>query len=542
MKLKNYLICFFLIPACNVSIVKASSSDILLSMQVTGALIQQTQNLTDTVPPYPIRGVMDDGTIQQGITDRTIKAMASKKTWPILAAGNFSVLPIKAGEFSSYPAGSALFSGYTSLASKFDSMIASFTTSPEYVAFFRKVHINVLNELYHHLMSVYVNFNLQHAGITQSITTGVLQVNIPAFLQDEQTYATNQKTLIINHLINLVESQFNGAIRSYVPNLPQIYASFMGKVLIHNDYSIDLSRFLDKEIEAATDFSTAKQAYLKGLAQYLDFFQTFTSYLHQPHPKNRQHFTAFVDIAEQINQYLYADADPSADKAAIAVAKMNPPMFTFNYDDMRAIKMIPYLAKNLPAQSAKIMWPEQIVQAANEGLCEVGASSKHPLAYFRTINGTVVQNTTEDTTIPLYICVRSGQNLFEERLLVEPDWLGSWDGIVKIMRACFGDFSALIGLDILDPCMETLIQQVMVVKGGGDPNTIPSRADACSTLMNLWKTSPVATQVTSTTVIPTIPGISNLPLLKSTTGLSSNNLPPPQLPALSATALHQEGG
>ena len=111
------------------------------------------------------------------------------------------------------------------------------------------------------------------------------------------------------------------------------------------------------------------------------------------------------------------------------------------------------------------------------------------------------------------MCVRSGQNLFEEQLIVQPDWLGSWDGVSKILRACFGDFSALIGLDILDPCMESLINVVLAVQNGQDPATLQTSSQTCSNLMKIWKKSENKAPVSTTSNISAVDGFSTLPEL-----------------------------
>jgi hypothetical protein len=535
MKLKKILMFLFLFHLSNSIIANLSqslaptstSSDILMSAQVPLAILPAMKHLHDTVPSYPIRAVLNDGTIQQGITNRTVKAvpLSGKSFETILSKGHFSVLLAKKDEFKNYPSGASIFPGHAAASAKFDAMIAFFQANPEMIAFFRKVHINILNQLYHHLMSVCVNFNLQHVGIVQT-QAGTLQVDIPAFLTFEKEYGSNNKTLIINHLVNIIESQFNSSIRSYVPNLPQQFASFLGKTLIYNDYSIDLTKFLDQQVEAG--MIAYKQKYLQGLAVYLDFFQTYTSYLLKEQKKGQSEFTEFVRMAENINQFLYGDADPKADKELIAIKKMNPPLFSFTYDDIRALKMIPYLAKTLPKNSKKIMWPEHIVQAANQGIVlTIPGQAPHPIAYFKNSLGSVVKNMNNDPAIKLFICMRSGQNLFEEELIAEPDWLNSWSGVAGIMRACFGDFSALLGLNILDPCMETLIQLVIAVQKGQDPNSLPTRSDACSTLLNLWKQSS-STAFTISNPAGLQVAVPNLGL----PNLQADNLPLPSLDAL----------
>ncbi|MCX5924293.1 MAG: hypothetical protein NTZ68_02630 [Candidatus Dependentiae bacterium] len=491
------------------------NSDLFLSAQLTPEHTQGVKNLTDTVATYPLTVVTADGTLQQGIQNRTIKAMTPPGTWPILAHGNFTVLKPKPTAFQSYPSGATIFPGYPDVAAKFDAMIASMKDNPGFIPFFRKVHINALNELYHYLMSIYTNFNLQHAG-TIVTPSGKMQVSISKFLNDEQLYDANKKTLIINHLINIIESQFNGAIRSYIPKIPQTFASFMGKTLIQNDYSIDLTHFMVKQIEP--ELKAYKKQYLQALAAYLDFYQTYTSYLNKPHPKHTQHFTAFVAIAEDINQFIYGDsfADTEAskkltatDKELIAVQKMDPPLFCFGYDDMRALKLIPHLAKSISKSSKLIMWPDHIVEIANEG----GVINGHPMAYFKNSEGKVVKGSQSDPTNKLFLCMQSGANSFEEELIAQPDWLNSWEGVSRILSACFGDFSALLGLNIFDPCMESLIENVVATKNGTDPNETNVPAGTCKALMESWKKEKVA--------IPSLPPVA----------LTPNILGPQQHPA-----------
>ena len=516
----NFITCQSALPGSTSS---ETDSSIVMSVQVPQTMLDATKKLHETVVCYPIRGVLNDGTVQQGILNRTIKAMPPEKIWPVLSKGHFSVLRPKNDAFKNYPSGASLFSGYTDVSAKFDAMITMFQKDPRFIAFFRKVHLNVLNELYHYLMSIYVNFNLQHTGIAQN-NDGSLRVDIPAFVGSEKQYASNKKTLIINHLMNVIESQFNGSIQSCVPKIPQIYASFVGKTLVHNDYSIDLTQFLEQEL--VPEIAANRKIYLQGLATYLDFFQTYTAYLNQPHPKKelRPHFVAFVDIAEKINQFLYSDADANSNKSEMAVSKMNPPLFSFNYDDIRALKIIPHLAKSLPANSLKIMWPEHMVQAANEGIIlQMPGQAPHPLAYFRNSLDTVVTNTTNNPDLKLFMCVRSGQNLFEEQLIAQPDWLNSWDGVLKILRACFGDFSALVGLDILDPCMESLINIVLAVQNGQHPAALQTTSQVCSNLINVWKKNEISVKP-STSINPSIeeePGLPNLPGLNLPTSLPS---------------------
>lgn len=463
----------------------------------SGVITSDQKTLLDSVTSYPITGTIlsADGhthRAQQMIKDRTLAGTVPPGVQPILKHGAFSVLRGKDNDFKKYPTGATLFPAYPSLAKKFDALINVMVTKPKFKAFFNKVHLNVLNELYGYLMAIYTNFNLQHVGIkeTQSGQGAVtLQFNIPTFLQNEADCEANKKTLIINHLINIIESQMNGKIKSIMPNIPHIFATAAGKTLIQNDYSIDITQFIIEQIDPG--MKKYKQMYLEGLATYLAFFQEYTSYLKQPHPKKTEHFTAFVDVAETLNQFLYGDVDPDVKSSdpkqqmQLLLQKMDPPLFTFNYDDIRALKLIPHLAKSLPAKTKSIGWPSHIVNAAeNETFV-----SNHPIAYFKDNNGRVVKKAQAKH---LYVVLQSGANFFQEELLAQPDWLNSWSGVANILAACFGDFSALIGLGILDPCMEALIHNAVDTMHGKTTENKDSFVNACNTLLTDMKNQKIA--------------------------------------------------
>lgn len=491
------------------------AQDMYLSSPLTQSNQASIRNLIQTISSYPTLGILSDEsgnqTLHQGTQNRAIKAMTPEKTRPLFRHAKLSILRPSPKSFKNYPKGVMLFPGYPEVSAKFDQMVDDFNKYPQFIAFLRKVHINVLNELYDYLMAIYMNFNLQHPGIKQR-ENGELQISVPLFLQDEQTFAANNKTLIINHLMAIIESQFNGAIRSYAQNIPHTFATFIGKTAIQNDYSVDLTHFIIHQIEP--ELIKHKLTYLQTLGSYLSFFQLFTSYLYKPHPKKPDQFTAFVDIAEQINQYLYGDTTADQDKGLAAIAKMNPPLFHFRYDDIRALKLLPHLAKAIPKNVKTIEWPSHIVEAAQEGLIlDVPGQKPHPIAYFRTSDGIIVRNLEKDTKIPLYLCMRLGDNLFEQKLIPQPEWLNSWEGVSKILRACYGDFSALLGLNILDPCMETLVANTVLVQQGKDPNAAQNVSKACTDLISKWKTAQagtksseqLATQNAATFNIPSIP-------------------------------------
>jgi len=514
--------------ATNSGTANSLTNQMLPSSPLTPINQTSVRNLTNTVATYPLLSTTSNNTLQQCIKSHAINAMTPAKTRPLLRNAALSILKTPPTAFKNYPTGSALFTGYPDIAAKFDTMIANFQTDPQFVTMFRKVHIGVLNELYDYLMGIFMNFNLQHVGITQTPNaSGDVQISVPLFLQYEQTYAANTKTLIINKLMDVIESQFNSAIRSYTNNIPQTFATFTGKTAIQNDYSMDLTQLIVHQLEP--DMVNFKKTYLTALGSYVSFFQLYTNYLNQPHPQKPESFTAFVDIGEQINQFLYHDAQNATDKTKVAFAKMNPPLFHFSYDDMCALELIPHLAKLIPTNVKTIEWPEHIVQAAQEGLVlNIPGQKPHPLAYFKATNGVVVRNLTGNTSsAKLFICLRLGDNLFEQELIAQPTWLNSWDGIVKILRACFGDFSALLGLNILDPVLEALIANVVLTQQGKDPNAADNISQACKQTLAKWNQAINGTNASQPKEqVPSLPSLGNIPNLPSFPALPNITTPP----------------
>ena len=55
----------------------------------------------------------------------------------------------------------------------------------------------------------------------------------------------------------------------------------------------------------------------------------------------------------------------------------------------------------------------------------------------------------------------SGDNMFEEELLKQPDWLNSSQGVLSMLQVCLGDFSKIIDLNILDPFTQAVIEKAM---------------------------------------------------------------------------------
>jgi len=210
-----------------------------------------------------------------------------------------------------------------------------------------------------------------------------------------------------------------------------------GKIFVQSDYGIDLDDFTGAQ-------STPKQqVYFTFLHQYIDFYKTYTSYLAKADANG---VNEFYKMAQFINEYLSKGSTAN---------KMDPSMFFYNTESMRSIQFIPFISKTIPKTSKQVPWAPIIVNAAAKQL----AINGHPMAYFRNAAGKIISN--PDQAHSLHLLTDLGNSLFEEELLKQPAWLNSQKGSIRILSACLGDLSALVGTGILDSTTEKIIQKGM---------------------------------------------------------------------------------
>lgn len=383
------------------------------------------------------------------IVTRTSKCVLAPELLAEAQQAKMSILKPKDAEinilYQNYPDGSVLFPNNQDVALKFNIMIGSIKKNPDLIEFFRKIHTNSLNQLYVYLMKIYTNLNLTNPGSSQETETTTADVS--AYLLDEAIYATNKKKLIMNHFINLIQAQFAASIISYAPATVPDTAVTIGKIFVQNDCGIDLTPFAQPQRDPAI---IAQQAiYINFLHQYIDFFRTYTKHLSQ------------IDT-NGISQF-YTMASAISKSTSNNQFKMNPSMFFYDIESMRAIQFIPFVASTIPTSSKLIPWAPIIVNAVAKKLTTNG----HQVAYFKDAAGKVTPNQNQAQS--LYFLTETGPVLFEQELLAQPAWLNVQDGAIRILRGCLGDFSALVGIGILDSETETIIQKAM---SGMTPATI----------------------------------------------------------------------
>ncbi|MGZ6251105.1 MAG: hypothetical protein ACXWL2_03690 [Candidatus Chromulinivorax sp.] len=350
--------------------------------------------------------------------------------------------------YKNYPQGSQFFSDQN-LAQKFNLMIKSLQDNPQFIEFMRKIYIQSLNQLYDYLMKIYTNFNLINPGYEQ--TKEKAKTNVASYFIDEKTHATNEKKLLMNHFINLIQNQFKAAILSYVPTTPVDMAVPLGKMFIENDCGINLNQFLEKNL------NDDQKKYMIFLQQYIDFFDAYTATITQ---FDDYTINQYYKTAQAINTFLYGTStqpvitnytqDP-------ATGKTNPSMFFYDIESVRSILFIPSIANNMPQNSKSIPWCSDVIQAATKKTQMNG----HDLAYFKDVKGNKTYNSKDGVT--LYLLTDVGPQLFEQEILAQPDWMNNFNGNIAILQACLGNIKKLVDMNILDTNTENIIKKALAM-------------------------------------------------------------------------------
>jgi hypothetical protein len=340
--------------------------------------------------------------------------------------------------YKNYPQGSFLFAKQSDLAQQFDVMVQALKTNKKSIEFIRKMHLTIISQIYDHLIKIYTNFMFTYPGYDQ--TSEIPTTNLDEFLKYEAKYAITAKKMILNHLINLIQSQLTYLIISYNNKADLDTAAAFGKMFLQNDFGINLSTFTNKEL------SPEDTKILLTFSEYHKFFKKFTAYLTKK-DSGSSHSQYFI-LAQEIA------AASSFNDLKEAKEKMNPMMFFFDFETLRAVQYLPTAAKNLPKNSSLVPWSQDIVKAAIKKNQEDG----HDVAYFK--DNANKKTSDEQAAQSLYIITQTGPVLFEQEILAQPEWLNNEEGIMQVLQGCLGNFSELVGLKILNTSLEKILQKL----------------------------------------------------------------------------------
>jgi len=416
-----------------------SSASIPISKPLTPENKTSIQGLLDTVKMYPAVEIDEtSNTLVQAPVTRLSRYMLPKTTVSIMQKSNISILrPTSKDLYINYPAGATLFAKNSNIAQQFDTVIAAIKSNNELIKFFRKIHFNCLNQLYNYLMCIHTNLIARTVGSSYD-ATGKIKTDLSVFLDDDINYATNQKSLIVSFLINIIESQFHEMARSCAPTLPYLFATPSAKILIQNDFALDLTSIAQPSTDEVIQH--LQETYFGFLKNYINFFKLYTDLLLKPDTKTG--FTEFTTIAENmLNKKL--------------TINMNPEMFFYNDESLYAIKMIPDIAAKLSAGSEPLNWAPSVVTAAEKNIM----SKKHPVAYFTDSENKKTDDQSQASH--LFLLSMSGDNIFQQELLEEPKWLNTSQGVLNMLKACLGDFSHVASLHIVDSFTQAILEKAI---------------------------------------------------------------------------------
>lgn len=291
-------------------------------------------------------------------------------------------------------------------------------------------------------------------------------------------------TLIINHLITIIETQSNQAILARFPAIPQHIATNIGFAMMKQDYGADLNLMIEKQEEVFFTDPTGQQMvkqmrsdYLTIFGNYLKFFKGFTAALEQQDPFVGSTFVTYAQNVQrvidaqkpQINKNVSGKDQASA---LLQLKTINPPLFFYDDETIRCVKIIPKLASALPKNSQKVPWPDKVVQDARTQSPITNKAgnviSNAPTAYFKDAQGNITSN--QGSAVKLFINIPTLQNMYTQELIPQPEWLNSTQGVLLMLRACLGDFTALFdplfrGQEIFDPCISCIISNAAVKAG-----------------------------------------------------------------------------
>lgn len=440
------------------------------ALLISSPLISRTQTADPSTARLTAAQLIEAHKDAQG-TDQIVGAQSKYNTPAgVQRAASYSCagfLPI-ANVKVNHPSGGTLFPDSGALSSALDALLANLNQTPRFTSYFSKMHLFILHQLYAYLMMVYTNFTLTYYD------------SLTSYLQTGPQRAFIQKTTIIGYLINIIEAQVNQAVISRFPTMPQAVASFAGNLLMQQDQSTDLNLMLeqaeatllvDPETQKALAPTLANQraSYLQPLGSYLRFFNLYTQDLERTDSIGR---TAFFTHAKRIQQ-LMEQAAPKIDsslssKATIETLRtantINPPMFLYTDEALRAINLIPALAASINKDTQPNPWPSQIVADATTGKTlhsKFNFPSAQPLAYFLDKEGNYTAN--QAAAQELYVNIPTTQYMFAQQILKEPAWLNTQQGVLSMTRACLGDFSQLLIAplsteNILDPALTCILQ------------------------------------------------------------------------------------
>lgn len=400
-----------------------------------------------------------------------------------ICARKFNISYLRNNVEKNHPSGSELFPSNTVFAQQLNIFLSKIEKNTYFLVYFSRIHLVILHELYKYLTKIFTLFNMSHVE------------NVSEYLINESTTALNKKTLIINHLLRLIESQSNQAIIARFPGLPQHLATTAGFTMMKHDYGADLDLLIDKQEDFLFTDSGPKQIikdmrneYLDIFGSYLAFFNAYTATLNQPDPFYGSTFMQHaLTIEKKLSDSSFLSIEKNSKDQRVALLRsiklINPPLFLYNSESLSAVRTISTLAKKIPTYAEKVPWPRKVVEDARNpqpirdknGI----AITNQPAAYFLDSDGNRTTNSASARN--LFVNIPTLQHMYSQEIVSQPTWLNSSSGIILMLRACLGDFAALldplfIDDNIFDPCIRCILTNAALKASLIEKNEIATKA------------------------------------------------------------------
>ncbi len=442
----------------------------LLGILLVGISVLYAQDESTCIPGQLLNSCQLFNTWKNSLGKPILVTAANKYDTPLgtrICARKFNISYARTHVNLSHPTGQSLFPSDGSFAQQLNDFFSKIQNNDYFLVYFSRIHLIILHELYSYLTKIFTSLNMTHVD------------SISEYVANESTQALNKKTLIINHLVTLIEAQVNQSILARFPALPKHIATNAGFTMMKHDYGADLDLLIEKQESLLLTDSASQQiitnmrsTYLDIFGSYLKFFNSYGKTVDQP---DATYGSRLIKHAYDIQKILepakpVINTSSRINAATLREIKMiNPPLFFYDDESIRAIRIISNLIKVFPSNVQKIPWPQKVVDDARNpqpirdknGI----AITNQPAAYFLDQAGE--KTTSVSAAKHLFVNIPTLEHMYSQELLPQPNWLNSPQGILLMVRACLGDFFVLLDpvfddYEILDPCIRCIIANAAI--------------------------------------------------------------------------------
>ncbi len=129
----------------------------------------------------------------------------------------------------------------SSVTKAYNDFVIALKENPNFLSMFKKIHITTLHQLYQYLIGIYATLNLMNIN------------DLKTYIILEKQFGLNKKTLILSHLVDVIQRQLTQTIKGIMPGMPDQVAIRAGMSALKNQGANNLNMFtLDMEESVLT--------------------------------------------------------------------------------------------------------------------------------------------------------------------------------------------------------------------------------------------------------------------------------------------------